>query len=123
MVNDMTVIPTVGDRVIFELDLSDSRGPRAKWWAFEDEYDQALEDIKARTVIRFLWRIGRKKLSRLQEAPEIRKLWEGKDIRELRRLYPVKSYSVMDNGTMARYFEIFLNGQWTKMETDPRMVK
>jgi len=121
MFHSTGLIPEVGDEVIFALDMSDARGPRAKYWGFAEEFDQAKEAIEGRPQVRFMWRLGRKKISRLHESPEIRKLWEGRNLRELRAAYPIGAYPMMDNGHTARYFERWNGQEWVPLDTDPRI--
>ncbi len=77
------VVPQPNEAIMF-VELQGQKGPKALWWAFESEYIQAQAAIAARITYRLRWRQGRKKLSKLTDAPVMHTLWEGQNLSELR---------------------------------------
>lgn len=77
------IVPQKGDKIMYH-ELQGEKGLKALWWAFSGEFDAAIETIQARKTYRLMHRRGRKKLSRLDEMPQIIKVWEGRNLTELR---------------------------------------
>jgi hypothetical protein len=107
-----------GERVCFVEEKS-PKGLRAKWWVKESTYIEALEDCSRLKTYRLRQRIGMKSLSRLQPKPEVRTLWEGKDLSELRLRYSKSVYILSDGETMGMFFQVLEDGKWV-ISDDPR---
>lgn len=107
-----------GERVCFVEEKS-AKGLRAKWWLKESTYTDALLQYSRLTTYRLQQRIGLKALSRLQPKPEMKTLWEGKNLAELRVRYSKAMYILSDGETMAMFFQVLEDGDWVNCD-DPR---
>jgi hypothetical protein len=113
-------MPATGDRVVFEPEPC-WKGFRARWWGFEASYDEAIGFIKNRPTYRFVNRIGKIPLSRLQERPVISVKWCGKCLPALRTKFPKALYPFQQYELYSWHFEKFNpeSERWEICE-DPR---
>lgn len=78
---------------------------RAKFWGHKDSYDKALAEIAQRYTYRLRKRTGQVATSKLKTKPDYETLWVGKDMMELRKLFPIRTNPIYDRGESAVYFE------------------
>lgn len=78
---------------------------RAKFWGHKASYDEAMAQIAQRYTFRLRKRTGKIALSTKQTKPEMVTLWTGKDLCELRKLFPARQHPIYDNDTSAVFFE------------------
>jgi cold shock CspA family protein len=110
--------PQKGQKVVF-IENKGPRGPRASLWGDADNYDSVKKEWDGRKRYRLRQRHGPKKLSRLHPHPEMRTMWEGDNLYELRHNYSKNHYHVYDRPDAAMFFEVYENNCWTPCE-DPR---
>ena len=112
--------PQIGEVVLYTA-YNSRRGINANTLAPEDTYKEALESIKNRPTYRLRRRIGPERISRLQEPPELKTLWEGKNLTVLRTIFSKTGYPTKGFPTdyYCFYFEIAKDNKWEKCE-DPR---
>lgn len=99
-----------------------TRGPRAKWWGFKQEYDEAQEACDQRPTFRLRQRVGRIPKSRLQANSEpcrYQTLLESRNISEFHKYMKSMAQNPHDREWSAIWFEWLNNGKWEQCE-DPR---
>lgn len=111
--------PKVGEEIIIQV-FQGEKSPKALWWSFKDEYEQALQELENRPTYRLVHRIGYPKNSKLTHEPAITVRCEGKNLYMIRYNFPKEDFPVYDNGSEAQYFEIQDHaGNWIE-SCDPR---
>ncbi len=113
------IVPKIEQAILYEEEAMPDGKFRAKWWAFWEDYRHSKEQLEHRPLIRFVERNGLRKMSRLQRAPDLRLIWEGNDVGELRRLFPKKEYPSFSTGTRGMEFIEKRTDGWYEIN-DPR---
>jgi len=104
--NEAPPLPTKGTRLIY-LDEHGPKSDRAKWWGFQTEYDDVMEQIKKRPTILVIERNGPKATSKLHQegAASNEILLETNNLFNIRRFYPKAHHPVvLDQADYAFFF-------------------
>jgi hypothetical protein len=117
-------IPKASDTLLFEMDRG-NRGFRATAWAFPETLIEAQKQIEARPIYRLVERRGFAKVyGRLYRdtRPKYEVLWEGKNLTEVKSLFPKDKFPIVEEDMFARYFKVFTadKSQLLDYEGDPR---
>ncbi len=98
------------------------KGLAATQWCFKADYDKVIQQIAARKQYRLMKQYGPAWIGKLMpfgyENPT--QLWQGKDIRALRKQYPQSIVKIVDMENYRTWFEVMEDGTWWLCEYDPR---
>lgn len=113
--------PKCNDRVGY-IDEIGPKGPRAVNWWLLASYEEAVLACSKRILYRFRQRMGAIPKSRLHTKPTYTELWQGKNLKRLRSLYPKNHYPLKDNDYSGYSIDQFdeENNIWLACEPDPR---
>lgn len=106
-------------RVVFEMEVG-PKGYRAAFWGDEATYESVLHQCQNRTYYRLRHRKGRIPLSRLQEKPDYRTMWEGEDLTQLRKRYTKTLYPCHESEFSGTFFEEYIKDDGFYRCDDPR---
>lgn len=115
--------PRKGDRVRF-VAVQSRRGLTTAFWFFDDTYAEIYAAIAARPTYRIVRRTGTRPRTRLASPDDFQYeiLWEGKNVHDLRGVWPARLYPCFVRDGIACYFERQEpDGTWTKVDKDPRL--
>lgn len=116
--------PRRGEKVVYHAE-EGPRGWRALRWARFDqiEYDSILKEIEDRLTFRLVERKGHRIQSKKfkSDSSGIKILWEGKNLSEVRKNFPLPRYRTFDTDNGAIYFEVLdiVTQEWSVAD-DPR---